>query len=90
MLDKADENRRLMGLDNTEFRFGYAENLPVDDEWADVVTSNGVFNLCPDKDGAFGDAFRVLRPGGRLMLADVVTYKPVPQDAKEDIDLWKD
>ena len=88
MLDKATENRTLMGLDNVEFRFGYAEALPVDDAWADVVISNGVFNLCPDKDQAFKEALRVLRPGGRLMLADFITLKPVPQGAKEDIDLW--
>ncbi len=90
MLDKADANRRLMGLDNTEFRPGYAEELPVDDAWADVVISNGVFNLCPDKERAFGEAFRVLRPEGRLMLADIITYKPVPQGAKENIYLWTD
>ena len=88
MLDKADGNRRLMGLENIEFRFGYAEELPVEDEWADVVISNGVINLCPDKKQAFREAFRVVKPGGRLMLAEIVTYKPVPQSAKEDIDLW--
>jgi ubiquinone/menaquinone biosynthesis C-methylase UbiE len=88
MLGKASANRDSMGLDNVDFRFGYAEELPVDDAWADVVTSNGVINLCPDKDRVFKEAFRVLRPGGRLMLADIVTHKPVPPDAKEDIDLW--
>ena len=88
MLDKANENRRLMGLQNVEFRFGYAEELPLDDAWADVVISNGAINLCPDKEQAFGEAFRVLKPGGRLMLSDIITYKPVPQGAKESIDLW--
>ena len=88
MLDKAEENRVAVGLDNIEFRFGYAEELPVEDSWADVVTSNGVINLCPDKDLAFQEAFRVLKPGGRLMLSDIVTYKPVPKSAKEDVDLW--
>ena len=53
-----------------------------------MVISNGVINLCPDKAQAFKEAFRVLKPGGRLMLADIVTYKPVSQGAKEDIDLW--
>ena len=77
-----------MGLDNVEFRMGYAEELPVEDSRADAVTSNGVINLCPDKPRAFEEIFRVLKPGGRLMLADIVTYKPVPQGAKEDIDLW--
>ena len=88
MLEKADNNRRLVGLDNTEFRQGYVEELPVQDAWADVVISNGVINLCPDKLQAFKEAFRVLKPGGRLMLADIITYKPVPQEAKESIDLW--
>ena len=88
MLDKANESRASMGLENVEFRFGYAEALPVDDAWADVVISNGVINLCPDKETAFREVYRVLKPGGRLMLADIVTYKPVPQGAKENIDLW--
>lgn len=88
MLAKAEENHLAVGLDNIEFRFGYAEELPVDDSWADVVTSNGVINLCPDKDLAFQEAFRVLKPGGQLMLADIVTYKPVPKSAKEDVNLW--
>ena len=88
MLDKANENRASMGLENVEFRFGYAESLPVDDAWADVVISNGVTNLCPDKEAAFREVGRVLNPGGRLMLAQIVTYKPVPQGAKENIDLW--
>ena len=88
MLDKANENRASMGLENVEFRFGYAESLPVDDAWADVVISNGVINLCPDKEAAFREVGRVLKPGGRLMLAEIVTYKPVPQGAKENIDLW--
>jgi arsenite methyltransferase len=90
MLKKAEESRRVMGLRSLEFRHGYAEQLPVDDGWADVVISNGVINLVPDKARAFREIYRVLRPGGRLMLADIVTYKPVPQSAKEDIGLWTD
>ena len=88
MLDKADESRALVGLDNVEFRQGFAESLPVEDAWADVVQSNGVANLCPDKGRVFAEMFRVLRPGGRLNLADIVTHKPVPQEAREDVDLW--
>jgi SAM-dependent methyltransferase len=88
MLDRANENRRLMGLDNTGFRFGLAEELPAENEWADVVISNGVINLCPDKEKVFKEAIRVLKPGGRLMLADIITRKPVPQGARDDVDLW--
>ncbi len=88
MLDKAAASSRLMGLDNTEFRFGYAEELPVESGWADVVISNGVINLCPDKAQVFREAFRVLKPGGRFLLSDIITYKPVPQGAKENVDLW--
>ncbi len=88
MLDKAEANCRLVGLDNLELRFGYAEALPVEDAWADVVISNGVINLCPDKGRVFREVFRVLKPGGRLLLADIVTHKEVPESARADIDLW--
>ena len=90
MLDKANRNRQKMGLDNVEFRSGYAENIPVEDRWADVAISNGVINLCPDKERVFREIFRVLRTGGRLLLADIVTRKPVSTGAKENIDLWTD
>ena len=88
ILHKADRNRRLLGLDNVEFRLGYAEELPADDASMDVVTSNGVINLCPDKGRVFKEIVRVLKPGGRLLLADIVTEKPVPQSARDDVDLW--
>ena len=88
MLERADANGKALGLDQLEFRLGYAEALPVDDGWADVVTSNGVINLAPDKDIAFREVFRVTRPGGQLQIVDVVTHKPVDEDAKADIDLW--
>ncbi len=88
MLEQADNNRRLTGLDNVEFRMGYAEELPVEDGRADIAISNGVINLCPDKGRVFKEMFRVLKSGGRLLLSDIITHKPVPQGAKEDIDLW--
>jgi arsenite methyltransferase len=88
MLERADANGKALGLDQLEFRLGYAEALPVDHGWADVVTSNGVINLAPDKDIAFQEIFRVTRPGGRLQIADVVTHMPVDEDARADIDLW--
>ena len=71
-----------------EFRKGLAEELPVEDGWADVVISNGVFNLCADKRAVFDEVQRVLRPGGRLQLADIANGNDVPEEAVRDIDLW--
>ena len=71
-----------------EFREGLAENLPVDDGWADLVISNGVINLVPDKLGAYREVARVLKPGGRAQIADICVEKPVPESAISDIDLW--
>ncbi|HUE76249.1 MAG TPA: methyltransferase domain-containing protein [Chloroflexota bacterium] len=88
MLAKARANAELAGAENVEFRQGLAEELPVADESADIVISNGVINLCPDKEKIFQEIFRVLKPGGRLQIADIVVAKEVPLDAREDIDLW--
>jgi len=77
-----------LGFENVEFREGVIESVPVDDGWADVVISNGVINLCPDKLGVYREIARVLRPGGRMMIADICIEKPVPQEALRDIDLW--
>ena len=88
MLAKARSNAMLVGLANVEFREGLAEALPVDDGYADVITSNGVINLCPDKDAAYRELYRALRPGGRLQIADIIVRRAVPRDAREDIDLW--
>ncbi len=88
MLKKAQEAAEESGVTNVEFRKGIAETLPVDDNWADVVISNGVVNLCPDKLAVFQEMFRVLKPGGRLQIADILVDKPVPEEAKEEIDLW--
>ena len=85
---KTDAGAREMGLANVEVREGYAEALPVDDGWADVIISNGVVNLCPDKRAVFKEMFRVLRPGGRIQIGDILVHKEVPQDAKDDIALW--
>ncbi|MEX2487700.1 MAG: methyltransferase domain-containing protein [Nitriliruptoraceae bacterium] len=89
MRRRATENAAAAGLDNVEFRDGLAEDLPVDDGWADVVISNGVLNLVPDKVAAYEEIRRVLRPGGRIQIADVCVEREVPDDAKRDIDLWK-
>lgn len=88
MLDTARTSAAVAGLTNVEFPEGFGEALPVADGWADVVISNGVLNLMPDKDAALREMARVLRPGGRLRLADILVQKPVPQSAKKQIDLW--
>ncbi len=88
MLDKARGAAAEMGLANVEFREGLIEDLPVEDGWADVVISNGVINLCPDKRAVFAEAWRALRPGGRLQFADIANGKPVPEAAVANIDLW--
>jgi len=88
MLDKARTSASAAGMTNVEFREGFGESLPVDDGWADVVISNGVLNLMPDKDAALREMARVLKPGGRLQIGDILVQKPVPQSAKEDIALW--
>lgn len=88
MLEKAREAAREAKLSNVEFMEGYAEDLPADDGWADVVISNGVLNLMPDKAAALGEMARVLRPGGRLQIGDILVQKAVPESAKRKIDLW--
>ena len=88
MLDKARDIAGQMGLDQVEFRHGFAEELPVPDASVDVAITNGVINLCPDKYKAFEEVFRTLKPGGRLYLADIVVHKPVPDAAKANVDLW--
>lgn len=88
MLDKSRNTARQLGLPHVEFREGLGEDTPVADGWADVVISNGVFNLCADKRAVFDDVMRVLRPGGRLQLVDIANGNDVPEEAVRDIDLW--
>jgi SAM-dependent methyltransferase len=88
MRAKTQLGAREMGLSNVEVREGFAETLPVADGFADVIISNGVVNLCPDKRAVFGEMLRVLKPGGRLQIGDILVHKEVPQDAKDDIALW--
>lgn len=88
MLERARTGAEEAGIRNVEFREGLAEQLPVDDGWADVAISNGVINLVPDKLGAYGEIARVLKPGGRVQVADICVEKPVPESALNDIDLW--
>jgi len=88
MLKRSRKTAKSIGLAQVEFKKGFAEELPVHDNSVDVVISNGVINLTPDKYAVFKEVFRVLKPGGRLNLSDIVVYKPVPDGAKEDVDLW--
>ncbi|HEY8284012.1 MAG TPA: methyltransferase domain-containing protein [Chloroflexota bacterium] len=88
MLARARGAMARMGLTNVEFREGYGEALPVTDGFADVVISNGVLNLMPDKPAALAEMARVLKPGGRLQIGDILVERPVPESAKRQIDLW--
>jgi len=88
MLSKSRATASRMGLGQVEFREGLLEAMPVRDNAADVVISNGAFNLCADKKGVFGEVMRVLRPGGHLQFADIANGKPVPEAAIRNIDLW--
>ena len=88
MLVKSRETADLLEMTQVEFREGLAEQLPVEDGWADTVISNGVINLCPDKKAVFLELRRVLRPGGVLQFADIANGRPVPVEAMRQIDLW--
>lgn len=88
MLEKARGAAAQAGLRNVEFRLGYGEELPIPDAWADVVISNGVLNLMPDKAAGLREMARVLKPGGRLQIGDILVQKAVPESAKRKIDLW--
>jgi arsenite methyltransferase len=88
MLGRAAASARAMGLANVELHEALIEALPLGDDSVDVVISNGVIDLVPDKDAVFAEIDRVLRPGGRVQLADVMIHTAVSEDARERIDLW--
>ena len=88
MLERARQSATEMGLRNVELHESLIEALPLDDASVDVVISNGVIDLVPDKDAVFDEIDRVLRPGGRLQLADVIIHSEVSEDARSRIDLW--
>jgi arsenite methyltransferase len=88
MVERARQSVSEMGLANVEVHEAMIEEVPLPDESVDVVISNGVIDLVPDKDAVFSEIRRVLRPGGRLQIADVVIHREVSEEAKRDIDLW--
>ena len=88
MIDRARENARRHAITNVEFRQGDIEAMPVEDASVDVVISNCVINLAPDKAKVYAEMHRVLRPGGRFVVSDMVTYGAVPDSVRRDLELW--
>jgi SAM-dependent methyltransferase len=88
MIERARMHASRLGLSNVEFREGFLERLPVEDDSVDVVVSNCVINLAPDKAPVFREVFRVLKPGGRLAVSDIVTDGPLPAGIKTSLSAW--
>ncbi|MFW9956945.1 MAG: arsenite methyltransferase [Candidatus Odinarchaeota archaeon] len=85
MIEKAKKNAEELGITNVDFRFGDIENMPVDDDSVDAIISNCVINLAPNKAKVFQEAYRVLRPGGRIMVSDIVLSKPLPKEVRDEV-----
>jgi SAM-dependent methyltransferase len=88
MKEKALAAARIAGLENVEVRLGDAMSLPLNTESVDVVISNGVLNLVPDKSVAYGEVFRVLKPGGRFLYGDIIVARELSESTRRNIDLW--
>lgn len=90
MLAVAEANKQKMGASNVEFRMGMIEELPVEDDFVDVIMSNCVINLAPDKSAVFQEAYRVLKPGGRLSVSDIVTEGEFDEAMRSDLAKWSE
>ncbi|MDH4137928.1 MAG: arsenite methyltransferase, partial [Anaerolineae bacterium] len=88
MIKLGRQNAKKIGATNVEFRYGEMEDMPIPDETVDVIISNCVINLSPDKDKVFSEAYRILRPGGRLAISDIVTYGPLPEVVRSSLEAW--
>ena len=88
MIERAKSSAKRLDIQNVEFRQGYLEDLPVENNTVDIIISNCVINLSPDKSKVFGEAFRVLRPGGKLAVSDIVTDGPLPDSIKQSLSGW--
>lgn len=88
MIERAQANAKRVKATNVEFRQGYLEDIPVDSNTVDVIISNCVINLSPDKEKVFNEAFRVLAPGGKLAVSDIVTAGPLPEAIKQSLSAW--
>ncbi|OED35561.1 hypothetical protein AB833_30595 [Chromatiales bacterium (ex Bugula neritina AB1)] len=88
MIEKSRTTAKTLQQNHIEFKESLLESMPVENDWADVVISNGVFNLCADKQEVFNEVWRILKPGGWLQFGDIANGKPVPESAISDIDLW--
>ena len=88
MIERAQSSARRLNIQNVEFRQGYLEELPVESNIVDVIISNCVINLAPDKSKVFAEAIRVLKPGGKLAISDIVTDGPLPDSIKQSLSAW--
>jgi arsenite methyltransferase len=88
MIERAQSSAKRLNIQNVEFRQGYLEELPVESNTVDVIISNCVINLAPDKSKVFAEAFRVLKPGGKLAVSDIVTDGPLPDSIKQSLSAW--
>ena len=88
MIERARSSAKRFDIQNVEFRQGYLEDLPVENNTVDIIISNCVINLSPDKSKVFGEAFRVLKPGGKLAVSDIVTDGPLPDSIKQSLSAW--